>query len=108
MLRAQRPKLLTPHDFVLLTSVGMLIMQESHIAQRSAPPLGFQSRQIDCIPTETKIENLMDNNLNDFFFFLPFVSIQIIFILGVITLLFFEILENDTPPKPEGKNNSFP
>ena len=49
----------------------------------------------------------MDNNLNDFFF-LPFVSIQIIFILGVITLLFFEIWENDTPPKPEGKNNSFP
>ena len=32
MLRAQRPELLTPHSFVLLTSVGMLIMQESHIA----------------------------------------------------------------------------
>ena len=32
MLRAQRPELLTPHDFVLLTSVGMLIMQESYIA----------------------------------------------------------------------------
>ena len=51
---------------------------------------------------ETKIENLMDNNLNDFFF-----KIQTIFILGVITLLFFEIWENDTLPKPEGKNNSF-
>ena len=32
MLRAQRLDLLTPHSFVLLTSVGMLIMQESHIA----------------------------------------------------------------------------
>ena len=32
MLRAQRPELLTPHSFVLLTSVGMLIMQESRIA----------------------------------------------------------------------------
>ena len=32
MLRAQRLDLLTPHGFVLLTSVGMLIMQESHIA----------------------------------------------------------------------------
>ena len=41
MLRVQRPEFLSPHGFVLLTSVGMLIMQESHISE--APPLCFIS-----------------------------------------------------------------
>ena len=32
MLRVQRPELLSLHGFVLLASVGMLIVQESYIA----------------------------------------------------------------------------
>ena len=38
---------------------------------------------------QTKIENFMDNNLNDFFFF-SFVSNKIIFILFV-AILYFQI-----------------
>ena len=31
-----------PHGFVLLAIVGMLVTQESHIAERTAPPMPYK------------------------------------------------------------------